>query len=49
MFASVTNLNNHIDTYYLNYYNGNDGTSGHLPTSEQTYGLNSQLGLAYSF
>ena len=46
IFADVTNVNSHIDNYYLEYYNGNNGTSGRLPTSEQTYGLNSQLGLS---
>jgi len=49
VFADVTNVNSHIDNYYLNYYNGNNGTSGHLPTSEQTYGLNAQLGISYLF
>jgi len=49
VFADVTNVNSHIDNYYLNYYNGNNGTSGHLPTSEQTYGLNAQLGLSFSY
>jgi TonB-dependent receptor len=49
IFASVTNVNSHIDNYYLNYYNGNNGTSGRLPTSEQAYGMNAQLGLSYSY
>ncbi|HTR81438.1 MAG TPA: TonB-dependent receptor [Bacteroidota bacterium] len=49
IFADVTNVNNHIDTYYLSYYNGNNGTSGNLPTSEQTYGLDAQVGLSFSY
>ncbi len=49
VFANVTNVNSHIDNYYLNYYNGLDGTSGQLPTSKQTYGLDTQLGLSYNF
>ena len=49
IFANATNVNSHIDNYYLNYYNGNNGTSGQLPTSEQTYGLNGQLGLSFVY
>ncbi|OYV85317.1 MAG: hypothetical protein B7Z63_05670 [Ignavibacteriae bacterium 37-53-5] len=49
LFANVTNLNSHIDNYYLNYYNGLDGTSGELPTSNQTYGLAAQVGFGYNF
>ena len=49
IFANVTNINSHIDNYYLNYYNANDGTSGQLPTSQQTYGLNAQLGFSVNY
>jgi TonB-dependent receptor len=49
IFADVTNINSHIDNYYLSYYNGNNGTSGNLPTSQQTYGLNAQLGLSFYY
>ncbi len=49
IFADVTNLNTHIDSYYLNYYNGNNGTSGQLPTSQQTYGMIAQLGLSFNY
>ena len=49
IFANVTNVNSHIDNYYLNYYNGNNGTLGRLPTSEQTYGLNAQLGFSFNY
>ena len=49
IFADVTNVNSHIDNYYLNYYNGNDGTSGKLPTSAQTYGMNAQLGVSFNY
>ncbi len=49
IFADVTNLNTHIDNYYLNYSNGNNGTSGALPTSQQTYGMAAQLGLSFNY
>jgi TonB-dependent receptor len=49
VFANATNVNSHIDNYYLNYYNGNDGTSGRLPTSMQTYGMQAQLGFTYNY
>ncbi len=49
IFANVTNVNSHIDNYYLNYYNGLDGTSGQLPTSKQTYGLAAQLGFSFTY
>ena len=49
IFANATNVNSHIDNYYLNYYNGNDGTSGRLPTSSQTYGMQAQLGLSFNY
>jgi outer membrane receptor for ferrienterochelin and colicin len=49
IFANVTNINNHIDNYYLSYYNGNDGSSGHLPTSQQTYGMQAQLGVSFNY
>jgi hypothetical protein len=49
LFADATNINNHIDNYYLNYTNGNDGTSGTLPTSSQTYGLNVQFGVSIAY
>jgi TonB-dependent receptor len=49
IFANATNVNTHIDSYYLNYYNGNDGTTGQLPTSKQTYSWNAQFGLTFSY
>lgn len=49
VFADVTNINSHIDNYYLNYYNGNIGTTGQLPTSQQTYGLNAQVGFSFMY
>jgi TonB-dependent receptor len=49
IFANVTNINSHIDNYYLSYYNGKDGSSGRLPTSQQTYGMQAQLGVSFNY
>ncbi|HTX18286.1 MAG TPA: TonB-dependent receptor, partial [Bacteroidota bacterium] len=49
VFADATNLNSHIDNYYLSHPAFNTIPAGQLPTSEQTYGLNTQVGLSFTY
>jgi TonB-dependent receptor len=49
VFADATNINNHIDNYYLSHPAFNTTPAGNLPTSQQTYGLNAQLGLSFNY
>jgi TonB-dependent receptor len=44
IFANTTNINSHIDNYYLNIPSGEQ-----LPTSKQTYGWNAQFGVSYNY
>ena len=43
VFANFTNINKHIDNYYINT------PVGQLPSSNQTYGLNAQFGLKFNY
>ncbi|HQT92791.1 MAG TPA: TonB-dependent receptor plug domain-containing protein [Candidatus Kryptobacter bacterium] len=49
----TANINNHIDSYYYSHPTYVSGTNtynaGQLPTSEQTYSWNAQLGLTFSY
>jgi hypothetical protein len=54
VFANATNINSHIDNYYYSHptYTPSAAVSypaGNLPTSQQTYGWNLQLGLTFSY
>jgi hypothetical protein len=56
VFADATNINSHIDNYYLShpaFSNSPAGNlnipAGNLPTSQQTYGLNAQFGLSFNY
>jgi hypothetical protein len=49
VFADATNINSHIDNYYLSHPAFNTIPAGNLPTSQQTYGLNAQFGLAFNY
>ena len=49
VFANATNVNNHIDSYYFNHPAYLTTAAGSLPTTGQTYGLNVQFGLSYSY
>ena len=49
LFANATNVNNHVDNYYFNHPAYLTVSSGNLPTSGQTYGMNVQFGLSYSY
>ncbi|MGA9408320.1 MAG: TonB-dependent receptor [Bacteroidota bacterium] len=49
IFANATNVNNHIDSYYFNHPAYLTTAAGSLPTSGQTYGLDAQFGLTFSF
>jgi hypothetical protein len=40
IYANLTNINNHIDTYYIS------SPDGPLPTSDQSYGFRAFLGLS---
>jgi TonB-dependent receptor len=42
VFVNATNINTHIDDYYLTIPAGTQ-----LPTSKQTYGWNAQIGVSY--
>ena len=43
VFANFTNINKHIDDYYINT------PVGQLPSSNQTYGLNAQFGVSFYY
>ena len=43
IFANLTNVGSHVDSYYYT------SPKGPLPTSEQTYGFNAQFGLRYEY
>jgi TonB-dependent receptor len=49
VFANATNVNNHVDNYYFNHPAYLTSTAGSLPTSGQTYGLNVQAGISFSY
>ena len=44
VYANFTNINKHIDDYYLTIPSGEQ-----FPTSQQTYGLRAQFGVSYNF
>jgi TonB-dependent receptor len=44
VFVNATNINTHIDKYYLTIP---DGTQ--LPTNQQTYGWNAQFGVSFNY
>ena len=49
IFANATNVNNHVDSYYYSHPAYLAVGAGNLPTYGQTYGLNAQLGLSFSY
>jgi hypothetical protein len=49
VFANATNVNNHVDNYYFNHPAYLTSAAGSLPTSGQTYGLNVQAGISFSY
>ena len=49
IFANATNLNNHVDSYYYSHPAYLAVGAGNLPTYGQTYGMNAQLGLSFSY
>ncbi|HTX19878.1 MAG TPA: TonB-dependent receptor, partial [Bacteroidota bacterium] len=49
VFADATNVNNHIDNYYLSHPAFATIAAGNLPTNQQTYGMNVQAGLSFTY
>jgi TonB-dependent receptor len=53
VFANATNINSHIDNYYYSHPTyvtpATTYPAGSLPTSQQTYGWNLQLGLTFYY
>jgi hypothetical protein len=49
VFANATNVNGHVDNYYFNHPAYLALPSANLPTSGQTYGLNAQFGISFSY
>ena len=49
IFADATNVNSHIDDYYLSHPAFNSIPAGQLPTSQQTYGMNAQIGVSFTY
>ncbi len=49
VFANATNVNGHVDNYYYSHPAYLTVAAANLPTAGQTYGLNAQLGLSFSY
>ena len=49
VFVNATNVNQHIDNYYYSHPAYGTIAEGQLPTSEQTYGWQVQLGVSFFY
>ena len=49
IFANATNVNSHVDNYYYSHPAYLTVPAGQMPTGGQTYGLDAQVGLSFSY
>ena len=49
VYTNFTNINIHIDDYYLTIPGYYEGAEGNLPTSQQLYGFRAQFGVSFNY